>query len=316
MNSTQEDGWKTFLAVARDLSFSQAADGLHVTQSAVTTRIRALEQELGIQLFVRSTRHVALTPAGRAVAERFQRMEELAGEIRDIAGQASGGEDTVSIGCSTSQAILVEDVLRAFHRRSPQVPLRLRTGHSEEVLRWMREGGVDIAVTYLALRHPAFKTTELYRDRLVLVGPEADPVPDPCPRSLWGALPWVYEGWSAAFEAWHRAETGNSMAMVRVDHADAFFRWVVASGLHGFTHARLSHAYAARLPIQVARFTSETEPPDQPVYLAWAGRPDEKSKRLELVEEIWQGFQSEPDTGEGGPHGRADTRWGADSPAR
>jgi hypothetical protein len=57
-------------------------------------------------------------------------------------------------------------------------------------------------------------------------------------------------------------------------------------------------------------------PMDNPVYLAWAGRPDEKSKRLELVEEIWQWFQSEPDTGEGGPHGRADTRWGADSPAR
>jgi DNA-binding transcriptional LysR family regulator len=283
-----EEQWRTFLAVARDLSFSQAAGSLHVTQSAVTTRIRSLEEELGIRLFVRSTRHVALTPAGRALWDRFQRLEELAGEVRDVAERVAGRGEAISVGCSTSQAILIEPVLRTFHARRPEVPLRLRTGHSEEVLRWMREGSVDLAVSYFALRHPAFTTLELYRDRLVLVGPQSSQLPDPCPPSVWRSLPLVYESWSEEFDAWRRAETQADLAVVRVDHADGFFRWIVQGGLFGFTHARLARAYRALLPVRVVAFLASFDPPPQTVHLAWASAATQRSDRLALVEELRQ----------------------------
>ncbi len=281
-----EDQWRTFLAVARDLSFSQAADELHVTQSAVTTRIRTLEEELGIRLFVRSARHVAVTPAGRALADRFQRLQDLAGEVREMAERVAGLGETVSIGCSTSQAILIEPVLRRFHASHPDLPLRLRTGHSEEVLRWMREGSLDVAITYYALRHPAFTTLELYRDRLVLVGPESSRLPDPCPVSVWRSLPLVYESWSDEFEAWRRAETDAELSVVRVDHADGFFRFIVQGGLFGFTHARLAGAYRNLLPVRVVAFEAAFDPPQQSVHLAWASTSGQKSDRLALVEDL------------------------------
>lgn len=110
-------GLEAFDAVARRLSFSRAGRDLHITQSAVSHRVRALESELGVRLFTRSSRRVEPTPQGqalhRATADAFARLRDGLDEVT-----AMGHEARLTVSCSPSYAIrwLVPHLgsLRAF----------------------------------------------------------------------------------------------------------------------------------------------------------------------------------------------------------
>src|SRR5215471_14775360 len=86
------DALRIFVVAARHLSFTEAANELNLTQSAVSHRIRGLEDELGISLFNRLTRRLELTPQGRALA---QRVNQAIGDIdRSVADLARGDDDS------------------------------------------------------------------------------------------------------------------------------------------------------------------------------------------------------------------------------
>ena len=84
-----------FVAVARQLSFSRAAESLYVSQSSLSKNIAALEKELGVSLFVRKGRGISLTPAGKALLEGAQSLleqeESLAQSVRHMANASAGG---------------------------------------------------------------------------------------------------------------------------------------------------------------------------------------------------------------------------------
>ena len=116
---------RSFEAVARLLSFRAAAQELHLTQSAVSRQIQALEEELGAQLFVRGTRHVELTAAGaslqRAVLPLLQRLDATVRQIR-----LARGRRQVSISTFASFASLwLLPRLEAFQRQHPDIDIRV-----------------------------------------------------------------------------------------------------------------------------------------------------------------------------------------------
>ena len=117
-----------FVAVAEDQHFTRAAERLMVSQSGLSASIRALERELQTPLFVRTTRRVTLTEAGRALlaeAERILAQVRAAHEaVAAVQGVLRG---TLAVG--TEQCIAGVDVaklLAAFRRRHPDVEIRLR----------------------------------------------------------------------------------------------------------------------------------------------------------------------------------------------
>src|SRR5919198_245380 len=94
----------TFVAVAEEGSFTRAAGRLHVVQSAVSAAVRALERELGVTLFDRSTHRVELTDAGRALLPEARRTLAAAAAARDAVDQLRGGlRGTVRLGMMLSQ---------------------------------------------------------------------------------------------------------------------------------------------------------------------------------------------------------------------
>src|SRR2546422_3683788 len=90
----QLDQLRYFLAVARHLSFTRAAESLPLSQPSLTTQIRKLERELGVELFQRTTRRVSLTPAGEdflAAAQQILHLVETAQlEMHEFSGLQSG----------------------------------------------------------------------------------------------------------------------------------------------------------------------------------------------------------------------------------
>ncbi|MGW3509573.1 LysR substrate-binding domain-containing protein [Streptomyces sp. NPDC000994] len=139
-----------FVAVAEDRHFTRAAERLMVSQSGLSASIRALERELQTSLFVRTTRRVTLTEAGRALLGEAQRILAQVRAAHEAVAAVQGVlRGTLSLG--TEQCIAgvhVAGLLAAFRRRHPDVEIRLRQTGSGALAEEVAAGRLDLAFAY------------------------------------------------------------------------------------------------------------------------------------------------------------------------
>ncbi len=137
---------KTFLTVAKLLSFNKAAERLNYAQSSISAQIQALEDELGVQLFDRMGRYILLTEAGERLIEYAEKIIDLADETRaEIGGEKEPrGSLTIRIPQSLG-AYRLTPVLKQFHERFPSVGLHLTPCAHESVRKDLQKGGIDLA---------------------------------------------------------------------------------------------------------------------------------------------------------------------------
>lgn len=161
---------EAFLSVAERRSVSAAASVLFVTQPALTTRIKNLERELGVDLFVRTPRGMRLTAEGRAFRPHARRaLQSLAAGREVLRERREGRVGELLVGAAPAISTYVLPlVLRRFQAAFPNVHLIVRTGHSEEVLELVLREQVQLGLVR-ELPHPAVTSTPLYEDEIVLV---------------------------------------------------------------------------------------------------------------------------------------------------
>lgn len=137
----------TFLAAASGPTFRQTASRLHLAPSTVTSRIRALEDELGLPLFARETDGAVLTEHGRRLVDHARRLLDLAADTRRrLTGEEeSCPELTVRFSESLGLAVL-PSILARFFPLFPETRLRLVTSSRRGLARDLRQGGVDLAI--------------------------------------------------------------------------------------------------------------------------------------------------------------------------
>ena len=128
---------KVFRTVAESLSFRRAGEELYLTQPAVTLQIKTLEEDLGVPLFDRTGRQIALTPAGTVLLECVGQIDRLLTaaeqEIAGLRGEVAG---ELRIGVSTTIAqYVLPRMLGEFHKKNPQVRLALAVGTTVELAR-------------------------------------------------------------------------------------------------------------------------------------------------------------------------------------
>lgn len=159
-----------FLAVARLGNVSRAAEEMYLTQPTLTARIKALEDELGDQLFVRTSRGMRLTEAGKEFVPYAERslasLEEGRQRLRELRG-ASGGR--LSLGTSPGvSTYALPAILERFTAAHPRVSVSVRTGHSEDILEMVLKEDVQLGLAR-EMEHPEIESLPLYEDELVLV---------------------------------------------------------------------------------------------------------------------------------------------------
>lgn len=140
------------VAIADTGSFTRAAQLAHVAQPGISSQIRRLEGELGVELFARTSRRVELTEAGRAVLPSARAALRAVAEIRRTVEELTGlerGQVTVGTMLTTATPQLV-GLLGAFRRRHPGVDVRMRVDRSDRLLAAVAGGSVDVAVVGLA----------------------------------------------------------------------------------------------------------------------------------------------------------------------
>ncbi len=137
-----------FLAVAEERHFTRAAARVHLTQSSLSSSIRALERELGSDLFVRSTRQVELTEAGRALLPPASRAVAAAEDARDAVAAVRGVvRGHLAIGAvQTLGQVNLPGLVSRFHRTHPAVTLRLHHVGAPELVRRTADGEIDLAI--------------------------------------------------------------------------------------------------------------------------------------------------------------------------
>ena len=166
-----------FVAVAEELHFRKAAERLHVAQPAVSEQVRKLEQELGVKLFNRSQRSVALTIAGVALLEEARRVLRQAEVAQQAARTAAAYATTrLRIGClPDSLPASVPRALRHLAVAAPRVQVDLATGPSLRLIEEVRARRLDAVVTSLPAPTNGLRATSLGEQGAVVVLPATHP---------------------------------------------------------------------------------------------------------------------------------------------
>lgn len=174
---------KILREVAEQGSFSAAADSLHLTQSAVSQQIAALEREAGATLIERNRGHVRLTDPGEVLVEHAEavlgRLDEAERELQEIAGMRTGRVRVVSF--PTAGATLLIKAVASFRRKFPGIEPRLTEAEPEESIPQLRAGEHDLALVYDYVNVPLpedrdLESTFLLEERMQLALPRSHPL--------------------------------------------------------------------------------------------------------------------------------------------
>ena len=162
---------KVFHTVARLLSFTKAAEALHMTQPAVTFQVRQLEEYFNTRLFDRTHNKVSLTSAGERVSEFAERIFDLYSEmentVRDLTGEISG---SLTIGASTTIAeYLLPALLGEFKNRYPDINLRLKVSNTEGIVTMVEHNVIDLGVVEAPVSNKNLIVEVCHEDQLVVV---------------------------------------------------------------------------------------------------------------------------------------------------
>ena len=167
-----------FVAVAEELHFTRAATRVHVVQSSLSASIRALEREMGAALFVRDSRHVLLTQAGRALLPAARRALAAADEGRDaVAGVRGVLRGQLHVGAIQTLAVIdLAALLAGFRRAHPGVTIRLSHDAAPVLASAAADAQLDIAFIDGPTDPAALTRVEIGHDDLILAVPHGDPL--------------------------------------------------------------------------------------------------------------------------------------------
>ncbi|MFN4099605.1 MAG: LysR family transcriptional regulator [Pararhodobacter sp.] len=169
------DKLEMFIALAREQHFGRAAAASHVTQPTLSSAIKALEEQLGVQLVQRGARFIGLTPEGQRVLARAKAIVAEARAMKsDVAVAREGLSGTLRLGVIPTALASVHDLTRPFLEEHPGVRMRILSLNSHEILSRLAEFEIDAGLSYAQADQkqdtlPGFKTLPLYEESYALV---------------------------------------------------------------------------------------------------------------------------------------------------
>jgi DNA-binding transcriptional LysR family regulator len=160
-----------FLALAEQRNFTRAAAACHLSQPAFSTLIRGLERQLGVRLFDRSTRHVALTAEGEDFERSARRvLEEIERALAGVREQVARARGRASVALLPSLAAgWLPQLLAAFRARYPGIDVEVADALSEPCIERVRRGEADFALAATRGQSPELKTEPFCADEFHLI---------------------------------------------------------------------------------------------------------------------------------------------------
>jgi len=169
---------QVFFTVAKQMSFTKAAEELHMTQPAVTFQVRQLEEQFNTRLFDRTHNRINLTRAGDLVYEYAGRIRHLYDEmeraVSELTGEVSG---SLIIGASTTIAeYMLPALLGDFKRHHPEVKLHLHVSNTDGIVSMIENNDLDLGVVEAPVQNKNLAVEMCRMDSLVAIVPPGHPL--------------------------------------------------------------------------------------------------------------------------------------------
>ena len=269
---------RTFLAVAANGSFLEAASRLHITQSTVSARIQNLENYLGAKLFVRNRAGAVLTPAGKRFMRHAKSLLITIEQARHDVGLPSRFRGSITIG---ARIALCEGFLPQWvaimRQTAPDISLRNEIGFEEDLMRQLVEGTLDIGLMYTPQHSPGLQVEHLFDETLVLLTTD--------PEKAWPDENYIYIDWGPEFYAQHT----NSYPELERPAQVANIGWLGVQLI-------LSNGGSCFLPIRMAKEFLEDDRlyrvPDSPVFRLPAYMVFPRERESTALEQALEGLRS------------------------
>lgn len=229
---------RTFLEVVKTGSFVGAASNLNLTQTAVSARIRVLEEQLDRPVFIRNKAGARLTPAG----EHFLRFATTLVQVWSRAQRAvalpPGRETVVTIGAELSLwSPLLRHWLLWMRRECPDIAVSTQIDTSEHLMSQIQDGSLDVAVLYAAPSRPGVIAELLFEEKLVLV--RTTPLDIPLSPEDYVQIDWG-DDFAASFQA---AFPDHPNAVVSISYGPLALEYILATGGSGYFREGFIRSY-------------------------------------------------------------------------
>jgi LysR family transcriptional regulator, flagellar master operon regulator len=259
---------RTFLEIVKTGSFVRAARNLNITQTAVSARIRVLEDQLDRPLFIRNKAGARLTAAGEQFLKYATTLVQVWERAHHEVAMPAGREDVLAVGAEYSLwNPLIRDWLIWMRTECVDVAIRAHIGVADDLVEQVQDGVVDIAVVYAPPQRPGIVSELLLDEKLVAVSTDSDR------RELIGE-DYVYVNWGWHFRTDHHAvfPDGPSPALT-VDHGPLAIEYMLAVG--GAAYLRMG---AARPYLESGRFHLVSGMPSfsHSVHAVYSAKADER----------------------------------------
>jgi DNA-binding transcriptional LysR family regulator len=270
---------RTFLEIVKTGSFVRAAANLNLTQTAVSARIRVLEDQLDRPLFVRNKAGARLTPAGDQFLRYATTLVQVWERARHQVAMPAGREKIVTVGGEHSLwNPLLRDWLVWMRHECADVAIRAQIDVPDRLMEQVQEGVIDMAVVYAPPHRTGIVAELLQEEKLVAVttGEAGEDPP---------AEDYVYVDWGPEFGASHHAAFPDAPSpALSVNYGPLAMEYILSSGGSGYfrMEAARPHLEARRLHLVESkpRFSYS-------VYAVYSAKADE-----ELMERVRQGLRS------------------------
>lgn len=237
---------RIFQAVAEEGSITRAAERLHRVPSNLSTRLKQLEEQLGVELFVRERQRLQLSPAGKVLLDYTGKLFALRDQASAavMGGQPAG--DFVLGTLYSTAAIHLPALLARYHKQYPAVNLQVQSGPSGELLEGLLTGRLDAALVDGPPQLAGIDGVPLCNERLVLIS-EADHPPIRSARDVEGRAVFTFRhgcAYRARLETWfahYQAAMGRAMEIES-------YQGMLACVIAGSGVALMSESMLASLP--------------------------------------------------------------------
>ena len=160
-----------FVRVAEVGGFVAAAEELHITPSALSRRLKKLEDELGATLLDRTTRSVAVSTIGREfLPEAIRMVDDFNRSLKNVSDLVLVRKGSINVACNnTLSDTLLPEILAIYRHENPDIRIKVNEGSSPDALEWVLRGEAELALAQLGQWHPDLDFEPLIEDRFVAI---------------------------------------------------------------------------------------------------------------------------------------------------
>ncbi len=229
---------RTFLEIVKTGSFIRAAENLNITQTAVSARIRVLEQQLDRRVFVRNKAGARLTPAGDQFFRFATSLVQIWDRARRSVAITPGRETVVTIGAELSQwNPLMRHWLLWMRRECPEIAISAHIDSADRLMEHVQEGALDVAILYAAPARTGLVAELLFEEKLVLVRTTATDQPV-------GPDDHVQVDWGEEFAvSYHAAFPNAGPGVVSINYGPLALDYILAHGGSGYFRMAAVRSY-------------------------------------------------------------------------